>query len=250
MCRLLGYAGPARTLHDLVLAPPHSLLHQSYAPRAQRHGVVNADGFGVGWFDLVQRPEPALYRSTRPIWSDRSFASISGVIRSTMVMASVRSATPPAPTEETGTAPFARDRWLFCHNGFLDGFRSGRGERLRRQLSERRAAEIESAADSEVVFAMVLDRLDAGDDPGAAVRTVVGVLADGNEGGLNLLLADGRRLVATAVTNSLHTLRREVEGRTAFWIASEPLDDDDRWKPVPDRSVVDVKGGSMSVSPL
>lgn len=250
MCRHLAYSGPPATLADLVLEPPHSLLHQSYEPREQKFGVVNADGFGVGWYDTRVRAQPAVYRSAAPIWADRSFASISGVISSPLVMASVRSATPPAPTEISGTSPFHRDRWLFCHNGFLDDFRDGRGEQLRRTVSERRAAEIEGAADSEVIFALVLDRLDTGVSPATAVRDVVNELRPGNQGGLNLLLSDGQTVVGTAVNNTLYTLRAETGRKTAFWIASEPFDDDDRWHRVPDGSLVEVSGGSLSIGPL
>ncbi|PLW72317.1 class II glutamine amidotransferase, partial [Streptomyces sp. DJ] len=50
MCRHLAYLGPAVALREVVTDPPHSLLRQSWAPRRQRHGTVNADGFGVGWY--------------------------------------------------------------------------------------------------------------------------------------------------------------------------------------------------------
>nr|MBA3955617.1 class II glutamine amidotransferase [Acidimicrobiia bacterium] len=59
MCRLLAYLGPAVSLDSLLFVPEHSLVRQSYAPRHQHHGRVNADGFGVGWYDHGVRPEPA-----------------------------------------------------------------------------------------------------------------------------------------------------------------------------------------------
>ncbi len=86
MCRFLGYLGPPVTLASIVLDPPHSLLRQAWAPRHQRPGAVNADGFGVGWYDLARRPEPARYRSARPIWGDRSFASLAGLVASGAVL--------------------------------------------------------------------------------------------------------------------------------------------------------------------
>ena len=48
MCRHLAWLGRPRSLASLVLEPPSSLLVQSYAPRRQRYGTVNADGWGVG----------------------------------------------------------------------------------------------------------------------------------------------------------------------------------------------------------
>ncbi|MDQ1633063.1 MAG: gamma-glutamyl hercynylcysteine S-oxide hydrolase, partial [Frankiaceae bacterium] len=59
MCRHLAYLGPPQTLEQILLTPEHSLLRQSYAPRFQRHGTVNADGFGAGWWQPEVRPEPA-----------------------------------------------------------------------------------------------------------------------------------------------------------------------------------------------
>src|SRR5438270_10670663 len=99
MSRHLAYLGSPLSLEALLLAPPHSLLHQSWAPRHQRSGTVNADGFGVGWWDLTRgrRPEPARYRRAQPMWTDRSFASVAGIVSAGAVVAAVRSATPPAP---------------------------------------------------------------------------------------------------------------------------------------------------------
>lgn len=249
MCRLMAYCGPPRTLHELLLEAPHSLEHQSYEPREQQHGVVNADGFGVAWYH-PSRPEPACYRTIRPIWSDQSFASMAGVIDSETVVAAVRSATPPAATEESGTQPFTHGPWSFLHNGYLDDFRSTRGVALRRSLSFERAAAIASGADSEVLFALVLDAIDRGADPSDAVAEVVTKLRPGNLGGLNLVLARQRHLVATRAGNSLHTLRRRIDGREAFYLASEPFDDDPEWAEVPDGSVVELEQGRLSIRTL
>jgi gamma-glutamyl hercynylcysteine S-oxide hydrolase len=51
MCRHLAYLGPPLPLSRLLFDPPHSLCHQSWAPRDMRGGgTINADGFGVGWW--------------------------------------------------------------------------------------------------------------------------------------------------------------------------------------------------------
>ncbi len=55
MCRHLGWLGREVTLSSLVLDPPHSLRVQSYAPRRQKHGLMNADGWGIGFFDRSQK---------------------------------------------------------------------------------------------------------------------------------------------------------------------------------------------------
>lgn len=236
MCRLLGYLGPPVTLQSLLYDRPHSLHEQSWAPAAQRSGVVNADGIGVGWYDLDQRPEPARYRAARPMWSDRSLASLAGVVRSTAVLAAVRSATPPSPSEETSTPPFTDGPWLFAHNGSVNGFRTGAGTRMRRTVSERRDGGIGGTSDSEVLFALLLDRLDAGMPAGEALAAVVDAV-DREEGGfLTMMATDGHRLVATSAGDPLHVLA----SHGAVAVASEPYDDDPQWVAVPDQSLVEA----------
>ena len=248
MCRFVAYLGPPMTLQALLYDPPHSLVRQSWAPRYQREGAVNADGFGVGWYDHAVRPEPARWRSARPAWAERSFASVAGLVWSSAVLAAVRDATPPAPVEESGTPPFTAGPWLFAHNGRVDGF-AGRGPtvgRLRRLVSDTRSAGIEGASDSEVLFALALDRLDAGLPPGPALAGVVSAVAEVAPARLNLVLTDGHRLAATACGDSLFV--REGEG--SLLVASEPHDDDPRWQPVAEGSLLIADRLGAAITPI
>ncbi len=253
MCRLLAYLGPPVPLEAVVSAPEHSLVRQSYAPRHQRHGRVNADGFGVGWYDRAVREAPARYRSDRPIWSDRSLASMAGLVCSGAVLAAVRDATPPAAVEESGSPPFASGPWLFAHNGAVAGFTGGAGVALRQLISPTRLAGIEGASDSEVVFALVLDALDAGAGAGDAVARAVTAVESVASARLNLVLTDGRDVVASAWGDTLFLLDDPWWGRPpgrATVVASEPYDDDPRWLAVPDRSIVGVGAEGVTVAPL
>ncbi|MDP8937293.1 MAG: ergothioneine biosynthesis protein EgtC [Actinomycetota bacterium] len=246
MCRFVAYVGPPVTLAGLLLDPPHALLHQSWAPRHQRHGTINADGFGAGWYDHSRRPEPARYRTARPMWADRSFASMAGLVSSTAVLGAVRDATPPAPIEESGTPPFTAGPWLFAHNGAVDGFAAGARTVLHRLVSDVRAAAIEGSADSEVLFALVLDRLDAGASSAEALADVVSAVTRVTSARLNLVLTDGRAVAATACGDSLFVL----EAAGAAVVSSEPYDDDPAWRPVPDGSIVSADSGRVAVGAL
>ena len=242
MCRHLGWLGAPRSLHELVLEPPCGLLVQSYAPRRQAHGLLNADGWGVGfWPDggpapgsapgsaPESAPRPARWRSSRPLWSDASFASVSPLLRSGCVVAAVRSATPGMPPDETAAAPFLHDGWLVSHNGRVD----------RRALPLRPDAE--SVCDSAVLAAHVVA---AGMD--ALARTVREVAAADPAARLNLLAADGERLVATTWGDTLSLLELD----DGVVLASEPWDDDPRWTDLPDRHLVEVTRNGVALTPL
>ncbi|HEU5003631.1 MAG TPA: ergothioneine biosynthesis protein EgtC [Actinomycetota bacterium] len=249
MCRLLAYLGPDRSLEHLLLTPPHSLLRQSWAPRFQTRGTVNADGFGVGWYVPAVRPEPVQYRRAMPIWSDRSFASLAGTVLAPAVLASVRDATPPSPSEETSTAPYLAGRWLFAHNGEVRGFAAGGKVALLAALSVERAATITGTADSEVLFALALDQIDAGAPPAAALEAVVRRIQTASPGSrLNMVLTDGEHLGATACGDSLFVLETGAPhgAQHSTVIASEPYDDDPAWVRVADGSVVAATRGEPS----
>ena len=227
MCRHLAWLGEPRSLASLMLDPPYSLVVQSYSPRRQKHGLLNADGWGVGFFDddgAVRR-----WRSARPLWSDTSFASIAPVLRSRCVVAAVRSATVGMPVEASASAPFSDGRWLLSHNGLVD----------RAVLPPSPRAE--SMVDSALLAALIFER---GLDALADTVTEVGT-ADPNAR-LNILAADGARLLATTWGDTLSVL----EGDDGVVLASEPFDDDPTWQDVPDRHLIEVDHRAVTLTPL
>ena len=262
MCRIVAYLGKTEvTLSSLVLAPEHSLEVQSYAPKEMMSGVVNADGFGVGWYVPWAGEEPAVYRSNAPMWADRSFAGIAPKIRSGSILAAVRSATPGLPAEESGVPPFSSGRYAFAHNGAIEGFRHTAMRPLRKALSDESYADLLGVTDSETIFAGMLDLLreDPRDLAGAAQRTVrhvSGVCAGlAIRATLNLALTDGARMAFTRYStqgpgNSLYF----AEGYDAFpdgvVVASERLDGGAVWQEVPDRHLLAVEKGTVSLRPL
>ena len=97
MCRHLGYLGPERTLHSLIYEGEHSLEHQAYAPRLTQGNLLNADGFGAGWY---QDGAAVRFRRAQPLWTDQSFREVAGAVRASCAVAAIRSATvgfPVAP---------------------------------------------------------------------------------------------------------------------------------------------------------
>jgi gamma-glutamyl hercynylcysteine S-oxide hydrolase len=245
MCRHLAYLGPPAALRDLLIRPPHGLYRQSWAPRRQKYGTVNADGFGVGWY-AEGDPVPARYRRDVPIWSDPSFADLARVTRTRALLAAVRSATDGCAPGEASAAPFAAGRWLFSHNGALPGW-PGSLAALAATLPPEELISLEARCDSALVWALVLHRLRAGAAPGDALTSVVTDVAAQSAGRLNLLLTDGTTIAATTWGDTL--FHRVVPGRSVV-VASEPDDDDPAWTAVPDRTLLLATPGSVELSPI
>ncbi len=241
MCRHLAYLGPPLALSTLLFDAPHALSTQSHRPRHQPAGRTNPDGWGVAWYSAPVR-EPRTYRSTTSIWADASFNC--GDRRSGAIVAAARLASPGTTLDERNNAPFVSGSWSFSLNGFA--FRAGREAKLRAELSTDRRATLRGDTDSEVLFGLVLDRLDGGADPAVAVRDVTTLVDPDDDLRLNLVLCDGTTVVASAWGNSLFV---RADGDQLL-VASEPLDDDAAWQPVPDRSVVEATALAARITAL
>jgi ergothioneine biosynthesis protein EgtC len=253
MCRMAGYVGPALRVGEIVSAPPHSLLVQSYRPREMQTGTVNADGYGAAlWLD-DDNPEPALYRTAAPIWADPNQRWINERLVVRSLIGAVRSATPGIGFELANVQPFARGSVAFAHNGFITGFRHGVQRAIREGLGEDAYEAIEGSSDSEHVFALVLD----GARPlPEAVRAAIVRLETICEkldrtAVATLLLGDGESLVGVRWA-------RGLKPASLYWapfkdgvsLASEPLDGA-RWKEIPaDHLAIARAGHDLRVESL
>jgi glutamine amidotransferase len=227
MCRHLGWLGESRSVASLTLDPPYGLLVQSYSPRRQKHGLMNADGWGVGFFD--EHGVARRWRSAAPLWGDASFASVAPALRSGCVVAAVRSASVGMPIEASASAPFSDGRWLLSHNGLVD----------RAVLAASSAAE--STNDSALLAALIFERgLESLGD------TITEVAASDPNARLNILAGNGSELRATTWGDTLFALRRH----DGVVLASEPFDDDKDWQEIPDRHLVVVSDSRMELTPL
>src|SRR3954467_9589144 len=94
MCRWRAFSGPPTRLEELLYEPRYSLIDQSMH---SRFGVetTNGDGVGVGWdgVDAPPAPEPALFRSVGPAWSDANLRELARSTASPLFLAHVRAST-------------------------------------------------------------------------------------------------------------------------------------------------------------
>ena len=250
---MAGYAGRALRVGEIVSAPPHSLVVQSYRPREMQSGTVNADGYGAAlWLDDGV-PEPALYRTAAPIWADPNQRWMNERLSVRSLIGAVRSATPGIGFELANVQPFARGRVAFTHNGFITGFRQGVQRALREGLGREAYESIEGSSDSEHLFALVLD---ARGPLHQAVREALLRLERtctelDRTAVATLLLGDGDQLVGARWA-------RGIKPASLYWspfkdgvaLASEPLDGT-RWKEIPEGHLAIARPGEdVRLEPL
>lgn len=154
MCRWMAYCGPPLYISDLLFDVDNSLIDQAIG-RDSLHPAdreVNADGFGVGYFDDTD--EPGLYRTVEPAWDDYNGRDLAAHIKSPLFLAHVRSATTGA-IQEANCHPFRYYKTLFVHNGEVARFTE-----LRRDLMMLANIDlfpnIKGTTDSEVLLYLAL----------------------------------------------------------------------------------------------
>ncbi|WP_067697882.1 ergothioneine biosynthesis protein EgtC [Nocardia jejuensis] len=248
MCRHLAYLGPPAPVGDLLTRGPHSLRTQSWAPRDMRGGgTINADGFGVAWWSLSsESPVLSRYRNAAPVWTDPAVEEVLPQLHSSAVLAAVRSATVGMPVEREACAPFVHGRWAFSHNGSIPRWR-----RTLTAVASRFGSppllDAEALTDSAVLWVIARELLDAGESPENVLRQLVrAVIELSPNSRLNLLLGDGESVWATTWHHSLSVLVTD----TFAVVASEPYDDDSRWRAIEDRRLVSVRPGHLTVLDL
>jgi predicted glutamine amidotransferase len=172
MCRWMAWHGQPVLLDELLFKTQHGLVDQSLHSRLGAE-TTNGDGFGVGWYGLGEGP--GVYRSVLPAWGDANLRHLAAHIAAPLFLSHVR-ATSGTAVQETNCHPFAHDRWLFVHNGVVNGF-----PQLRRDLMLAVAPElfagVQGSTDSEVLFHLALTfGLDA--DPIEAIEQTIGCVEE------------------------------------------------------------------------
>jgi glutamine amidotransferase len=243
MCRHLAYLGPARPVGDLLFDAPHALVDQGCSPREMVVAKDNPDGWGVAWWTSPNLP-PLHYRSTTRMWEDTAFHS--AATTSAAVLAAVRKASPNTTLRTENNAPFVATSRIGALAFSLNGhaFHESCADRVRAAV--RPGTEFVGDTDSEVLFALVRDRIDDGMDPAAAVAAVHHVIDPGPQVYVNLLLVSARELVATTWHHTLYVL----DAGDSVTVASEALDDDPAWRRVPDAHLLTATAAGATTTPL
>lgn len=263
MCRFVAYLGKKPTvLSDVLSKPSNSLIQQS------RHALklklpVNADGFGIAWYQKNIDNLPGLFKSTQPAWNDFNLKHIADRINSKCFIGHVRAST-HGNVSTSNCHPFAHNQYSFCHNGHIENFDSIKRE-VREDLSDELYNHIFGQTDSEHFFALLMNlflktkggRKFSNFLPSfeEAARKILELQKSKKievKAHLNTVITDGKQLMATRYTTDeelslFYTVGHHINNRSkgpvmefdetnpsAVLIASEPLGDyAEDWREVP-----------------
>jgi predicted glutamine amidotransferase len=207
MCRWLAYTGSPVLLTDVLYTPVHSLIDQSLHSKLGAE-TTNGDGFGVGWYSAAA-PAPGVFRSTEPAWNDENLRDLAGHISSPLFFAHIRAAIGSA-VQQSNCHPFRHGRWLWMHNGFIDGFAAVKRD-LVLAVDEALFPQIKGQADTEVLFYLALTFGLEDDPPGAVARAIGLVEACGHRRGVKYPF---QGTIAATDGESLWAFRYSSEGKS------------------------------------
>ena len=257
MCRYFAYRGKPGALARWLFESPHSLERQAYRPREMVNGTVNVDGTGIAWWD-ADDPVPLRYVFDGPPWADPNLPGLAPRIASGVQLAVVRSATPGIGHGAGHLQPYVHPGAgvAVAHNGWLGGFRGPVGQHLLGSLEPAVFAALPALNDSAALFCAVVQRLLAGTDlADALVAVVEDTLAlcrrHREAASLNLAVCSAVQTVAVRAADGVRPNSLYVSARAeGHLLASEPLDDDGTWEPVPPRHLVVVTSSGHRLTPL
>ena len=152
---------------------------------------------------------PGVFRSIEPAWNDQNLRELAGHISSHLFFAHIRAAIGSA-VQQTNCHPFRHGRWLFMHNGFIDGFAAIKRD-LVLAVDESLFPEIKGQADTEVLFYLALTFGLADDPPDAVARAIGFVEACGRQRGIT---DPFQGTIATSDGESLWVFRYSSEGKS------------------------------------
>lgn len=240
MCRLFGlHSGTdAVTATFWLLNASDSLAEQSRR---------KPDGTGLGVFD--EHHQPRLHKQPIAAWQDADFATEAHELTGTTFVAHVRYAT-TGSLDIRNTHPFLQDGRIFAHNGVVEGL-----DVLDERLREVGADDLVlGQTDSERVFALITASIRArdGNESAGLIDALRWLAANVPIYAVNVLLSTATDVWALRYPESheLYILDRRGDGAPEFHLrskrirahsthlrerssvvfATEPMDDNPRWR--------------------
>lgn len=206
MCRWLAYIGSPIKALEVLGSPRNSLIHQSLDSHLGAE-PTNGDGWGMGWY-VQGHDTPARYRSVEPMWNDQNLQDAARYLTSGCMVTHVRAAI-GSTVQRTNSHPFRHDRWLFAHNGYVDGWPLVHRE-LAMAIDPSLFHELAGSTDSEILFLLALT-FGLETDPHGALERMAGVVEQACE---RVGARDGLQMTLVATDGEqLHVVRHATRGQ-------------------------------------
>ncbi len=259
MCRFAAYFSHEEIILDEILAKPqNSLIKQSHEAREGTHGI-NADGFGMAWYNFDISNEPAIFKSIQPAWNDNNLAHLSQKMKSSCFLAHVRAST-VGDVNQNNCHPFSYNEYSFVHNGTIRNFDHYK-KILINKIDEDLFLHIKGNTDSEYFFFLIMHFIRHDNNLETAVKKaiewVVYAQKDAEEfSRINIVITNGDELMATRFVSKeqkslsfKYSSRLQTDNETiALILSSEALDDDEEaWHELPENHYIYLNKNNMQV---
>ena len=253
MCRFAAYIGKTKILMaDLMTRPKNSLVYQKHMLLSGQPHVINADGFGMGWYNHDIDQNPAVYRAIQPVWNDLNLKHLASKIQSNCMVGHIRAAS-IGDVNVSNCHPFFYKNLMMVHNGIVKGFNQFK-KAIVAHMSSETFNLIRGNTDTEFLFFMICSTYyeTFSEHPNGLEESVIQTLRfietldheHKTTSRINLILTDGEKIVATRWSSKpkddeLKVFYKQTD--TGTIIASECLDQDSTsWKELPPQHLISV----------
>lgn len=257
MCRFTSYIGKSDVfLKDVLSDPINSLIKQSHEAREGSHGI-NADGFGLAWYNPHINVTPGVFKSTQPAWNDVNLASLVNHIQSTCFLGHVRAST-VGDVNQHNCHPFCFETYSFAHNGTIRGFDNFK-KQIISIIDEDLFLHIKGNTDSEYFFFLIMHFLRRDKDMIAAVKNSINFVLDLQKdtefySRINIVVTNGDEfLVARFVSKDAgslslkYSINYKGDNIESILFSSEELDDVSVWNEVEDNHYIYINKNDMQM---
>lgn len=253
MCRFVAYLGKKEIrLKDILEDSANSLIKQSLHANKGNHRI-NADGFGIAWYNHDIDDIPGIFRSIRPAWNDVNLRSIAAKVKSQCFLGHVRSST-EGSVGVSNCHPFFYDKYSMVHNGGIHKFHNIK-KRIIADLDDDIFNLIQGHTDSEFFFSIILNFiLKKGLSIEDAILKSIDYITELQEKynnkaklELNIAFTDGYKVYATKYAYQAEhcslfysIIHNGSDQNTGIVVASEPLSDyeDKTWFSIDNESLI------------
>ncbi len=257
MCRFVAYFGHEEILFStLLLKPKNSLIKQSFWAREGAHGV-NADGFGLAWYNHDISTGPGVFKSTHPAWNDNNLIQISQRVKSSCFLAHVRAST-VGNVSQNNCHPFCHKEYSMVHNGTIRNFKKYK-KRLVNFIDEDLFLQIKGNTDSECFFFLIIHFLRQKNDLALSVKKAISWITSIQEGcdgfsRINIVITNGSELLATRFASKEEkslSLKYSATSNghnklSSLTLSSESLTDDEKlWQELPQNHYIYISKDNM-----